>query len=302
MSIPQSGIFVEGTTAHRIQEYDVAAEADAPTIQHGLAEALATITDSEADQGHIVVGFGHTLAERLDLETPIGFRSFRTLGNEPRTARATQHDLSVWIHGHDQGDVFDSALALRRTLTRVGEIVGDTTAFVYHDNRDLTGFIDGTENPTADEGRQLAVINQGQPGEGGSVLLVQRWVHDLDTFHALPVSEQERIIGRTKADSVELAENELPADAHIARVVMEDGQGNEIEIYRRSVPYGDSTESGLMFLGFTDELDKIDNMLKNMFDNSDGPHDRLIEFSTAQSSSYYFTPSQDILTNLTRHR
>jgi putative iron-dependent peroxidase len=298
MPRPQPGIFVEGTTAHWFQEYDIARAAGAGAI----VAALATIVDGSAaggpDDRQSVIGFGADLAHRLGLVVPEDFRSFETIGAGGRTAPATQHDLFVWFHGQARADIFDAALGARRAITEVGAIVADVAAFVYHDSRDLTGFIDGTENPSADEGRDLAVVAEGRPGSGGSVVLLQRWVHDLDRFHALAIAEQERVFGRTKPDSVELTEHELPENAHISRVAMDDDDGNEVEIYRRSVPWGDSTESGLVFVGFTDELTKIDDMLHAMYGTVDGIHDHLIEYSRARTSSYYFAPDEETLSAL----
>lgn len=299
MKTPQAGIFAEASTTHRVQEYDIVLSADPPAIRAALGDLAAAIADQHFDHDvEIVVGFGAALATRLTVDAPTGFRSFETVGRGSRTAPATQHDLFVWTHGQGRDDVFDASLAARRALAGTGHIVNDTSAFVYHDNRDLTGFIDGTENPSAAEGRDIAVVSEDRPGGGGSIVLAQRWVHDLDAFHSLSVADQEGVIGRTKPDSVELDEDIRPADAHIARVVMEDDEGDEIEIYRRSVPFCDSTESGLMFLGFSDELHKIDNMLQQMFGGSDGVHDRITDFSRAHSSSYYFAPGREILHDL----
>ncbi len=306
MASPQSGIFVEESSAHWFQEYDIARSIDPSVIRSVLAQ-VATLGSVE-DEVQIVLGVGSELAHRIQLETPQDFRAFATVGTGSRSAVATQHDFFLWFHGNESGLLFDLALQSRRLLTEIGAIVGDVPAFVYRDNRDLTGFIDGTENPAVSKARVLAVVDNDSPGAGGSIVLAQRWVHDLDSFHSLGISEQEKIIGRTKPDSIELSEEALPDTAHIARVVMEADDGEEIEIYRRSVPWGDSTEAGLMFVGFTDQLDKIDNMVRAMFgvdqavNGQDGPdnvvYDRLIDFSTARTSSYYFAPSQETIAEL----
>lgn len=296
MATPQPGIFLEGNTAHRVHEYKISPSAEPPAIHAAVTNLGATITEqASGDAVQIVLGFGADLAEQLNLDTPTDFRSFESIGEGARTAPSTQHDLFVWFHGQGLDDIFDAALAARRAISGVAELASDTSAFVYHDSRDLTGFIDGTENPSADEGRDIAVVGEGLPGRGGSILLAQRWVHDLDAFHALSMAAQERVIGRTKSDSVELSEKELPDDAHISRVVMEDDRGDEIEIYRRSVPFAENTEAGLMFLGFSNELQKIDGMLHEMFGGADGTHDRLTDFSRAHSSSYYFVPCCETL-------
>ncbi|MYI56484.1 MAG: Dyp-type peroxidase, partial [Acidimicrobiia bacterium] len=178
----------------------------------------------------------------------------------------------------------------------IGTLARETPSWVYRDSRDLTGFIDGTENPPVAEARELAVIADG-PGAGGSFVLAQRWIHDLDGFAALATAEQEQVIGRTKPDSVEL--EDLPANSHLGRVVHTDAAGDEIEIYRRSVPYGTSTEAGLYFLAFTDDLAKIDLMLGAMFGaTGDGRHDRLVTFSETVSGAYYYAPSRETLQSL----
>lgn len=310
MSSPQPGIFVEGTTNHRFMEFVVPRSSGVEQIRSALSGLgrEASAPSDPASPTQTVVALGLSLAERLGLETPGGFRPFQTIGAGDRKAPATPGDLFVWVHGTDASAVFDRALEIRRLLSPAASAVFDVPAFVYRDNRDLTGFIDGTENPEAAQG--IAVVADGQPGSGGSVVLVQQWVHDLDRFHALDAAEQERIIGRTKADSVELGGDVMPADSHVSRVGMEDENGQEIEVYRRSVPWGNSTEAGLVFVGFTDELVKLDNMVRSMFGvpvddgsgdgaaASEATHDRLTDFSVARTGNYFFAPSLETLAAL----
>jgi putative iron-dependent peroxidase len=120
-----------------------------------------------------------------------------------------------------------------------------------------------------------------------------RWVHDLDAFHRLPIDEQERVIGRTKPLSIELSDDDKPADAHIARVEL----GDEFEIFRRSVPYGTVGEHGLYFVAFSADPSRYQRMLGRMF-GLDGPRDRLTDFSTPVSGGYYFAPSNAALREL----
>ena len=114
----------------------------------------------------------------------------------------------------------------------------DLTGFVHRDSRDLTGFIDGTANPQLLDAPTAALVPDGQPGAGGSHVLAMRWVHDLDAFDRLPLDQQENVFGRTRPDSIEFMGARLPKSAHIARVQIDDPEGKEIQIYRRSVPYG----------------------------------------------------------------
>ncbi len=290
--MPQKAIFVEGTTAHWFQHFAVDAGATA-----GEVVAAVRSVYGAASSVHLVVGFGSDMVVRLGLEAPEGLKPFTEVaGSSGRRAVATQEDVFFWIHSDHHDLNFEVALAARRAFDPLGMLARETPSWVYRDSRDLTGFIDGTENPPADEARKLAVIADG-PGAGGSFVLAQRWIHDLDAFATLEVARQEEVIGRTKPDSVEL--EDLPADSHVARVVHTDDDGDEIEIYRRSVPYGTSTEAGLYFLAFTDDLAKIDLMLAAMFGaTGDGDHDRLVTFSETISGAYYFAPPQEALQRL----
>lgn len=291
MANPQHGIFAEGTPQHWFLAFDLSGPAPA-----GLAADLASLREQAAganpnDTVQVVVGFGPDAAAALGIEVADSFGAVGVIGTPERAPVVDQHDVFVWLHGSSHDRTFETALAAARCF---GPPVVDVAAAVYRDSRDLTGFIDGTENPAAAEARDLAVVADGRAGAGGSILLAQRWVHDLDTFHALDLAEQEAVIGRTKDDSVEL--DPVPANAHIDRVVMEDDSGDEIEIYRRSVPYGTPTEAGLYFVAFTDHQPKIDDMLHAMFGSSgDGEHDRLTDFSRAVSTGYYWVPSAEAL-------
>lgn len=291
---PQEAIFVEGTGAHWFQHFAVDAEVTAAAVLSAVRSVQST---AAAGPVHLVVGFGAAMTRRLGLQPPVGLKPFTEIaGSSGRAAVATQEDVFFWIHSDRHDLNFEVALAARRALGSIGTLARETPSWVYRDSRDLTGFIDGTENPTAGEAQSLAVIADG-PGAGGSFVLAQRWIHDLDAFAGLATGEQERIIGRTKADSVELAD--LPVNSHVARVVHNDEDGNEIEIYRRSVPYGTSIEAGLYFLAFTDDLAKIDSMLNAMFGaGTDGLHDRLVTFSETVSGAYYYAPAQEVLQSL----
>ena len=289
---PQSAIFVEGTSAHWFQHFAVEVEAPAEQV-------LAAVRNVQQAAGSVslVVGFGAAMTARLGLESPTGLKPFTEVtGSSGRRAVATQEDVFFWIHSDRRDLNFDVALAARRSFDSIGTLARETPSWVYRDSRDLTGFIDGTENPPADEARELAVITEGA-GSGGSLVLAQRWVHDLDAFAGLPTAEQEQVIGRTKPHSVEL--EDLPANSHVARVVHIDEDGEEIEIYRRSVPYGTTTEAGLYFLAFTDDLAKIDLMLAAMFGaRGDNQHDRLVTFSETVSGAYYYAPPRETLESL----
>jgi putative iron-dependent peroxidase len=160
----------------------------------------------------------------------------------------------------------------------------------------MTGFIDGTANPPTRLAPHVAMVPAGRPGEGGCHVLVIRWVHELERLWQLPVAEQEAGIGRTKPESIELQPPARPPTAHISRVQVDGDDGHEIEIFRRSVPFGTVGEHGLYFVAFNAERNRFDILLARMFGTSgDGLTDRLTEFSTPTAGACYFAPSLNAL-------
>ena len=300
MTTPQPGIFQEGTQFHWFLHIRVRPDV-APAAVGAAIRAVQAVAEAGAppETVTLVVGFGRSMLERVaPNEVPPGLRDFiEVTGTSGQTAVATQEDVFFWAHSNRHDRNYEVARDARRAFAPIGELARETPSFVYLDSRDLTGFIDGTENPPADEARTLAVLAEGQVGEGGSFVLTQRWVHDLDLFHSWSIEDQEAVFGRSKVDSTEM--DDKPPTAHLSRVVMEDENGDEIEIYRRSVPYGTATEAGLYFLAFTDDLTKIDRMLANMYGASgDGIHDRVVDFTHTVSGAYYFAPSAETLARI----
>jgi putative iron-dependent peroxidase len=299
MTTPQPGIFHEGTQFHWFLHFRVRPDASRADVAAAIKAVQATAdAGAPPETVTLVVGFGRSLLSRIaPAEVPPGLHDFvEVTGTSGQTAVATQEDVFFWAHSNRHDRNYEVARDARRAFASIGELARETPSFVYLDSRDLTGFIDGTENPPADEARTLAVLGEGQVGEGGSFVLTQRWIHDLDKFHSWSIEDQEGVFGRTKVDSTEI-EDKHP-HAHLSRVVIED-DGEELEIYRRSVPYGTALEAGLYFLAFTDDLSKIDRMLANMYGASgDGAHDRIVEFSHTVSGAYYFAPSAEALVRI----
>jgi putative iron-dependent peroxidase len=298
MSRPQPGVFAQGTRFHHHLEFDLS-----PRVSgRSFATAVAGLREPAVTSGgaNLVLGFGPAAWRRVSRDPApdvagvlAAHRPARSIG---KVLPATQHDLWVWIHGAGPDVVFQVALASAAAFSHIATLAVDQPAFEYLDSRDLTGFIDGTENPTVDQGLDVALIADGDPGAGGSHAIVQRWVHDLAAFHALSTAEQEAVIGRTKADSIELDSDVKPRTAHIARVVVEGDDGEELEIYRRSVPYGNVAEHGLFFVAFSADPTRFDRMLARMFGRSDDKlHDRLTEFTKPVTFSRYFVPSSESL-------
>ena len=210
---------------------------------------------------------------------------------------ATQHDLFVWIAGVAYDKVYD---AVRETTCRLDEtalLADETDGFVYQGNRDLIGFIDGTENPPLVETPEVVLVPEGQPGAGGSILLVQKWIHDAKAWEALPDSEQEKAVGRTKADSVQLPLLVRGPHAHVTRMVVSEN-GEELRIFRRNTNFGTPASHGTMFIGFAAKQHNLARMLRRMAGAEGGIRDALTYYAAAVTGSYYFVPSVQALRGL----
>src|SRR5206468_1844421 len=184
------------------------------------------------------------------------------------------------------------AARLMGALGDAVEVMDDVTGFRYLDGRDLTGFIDGTENPKG-KGRAAAALIGAEDRDfaGGSYVYTQRYVHNLKKWAAVPLAEQEGAIGRRKRDSKELSDTVKLNTAHISRVVIEE-DGEELEIVRHSFPYGTVSEAGLFFIAYTKDLRITEQMLGRMMGAAgDRLHDRLMDFTRAVSGATFFAPS-----------
>lgn len=296
MSTAQPGIFAQGTRSHLYLEFDLVPGADPEVV----LEALQALREPPVTAGgaNLVVAMGDRLWRQLSPDAaPERLRPFDPIdGTDGFTAPATQHDVWIWVHGTSEDVVVDIGRAAVVALAPAAILVSDLAAFVYQDSRDFFGFVDGTENPPIWEAHLSALVSPGGVGAGGSHVLVMKWHHAMGKFHAQPEADQERVIGRTKPDSVELDDDVRPDDAHISRVVIEDDEGEEREIWRRSTPWGNVSEQGLNFVGFSGDPEIFDLMLARMFGTSgDGVHDRILEFSKPVGGAFYFAPSLDDL-------
>jgi putative iron-dependent peroxidase len=287
MSAHQPGIFALATVEHCYVEVDLG-EGCSPS---DLVTALAGL----AGPGSPVAGVGVVVAFRPELwrslapqDAPPGTRSFEEISGPELVMPASQHDAWVWIAGGARSAVFDSTLSVLGRLRGLATVATEVTGWAYQTDRDLTGFIDGTENPSILEAPDVAVVADG-PGAGCSIVLIQQWVHH-PSFDALSVEEQERVIGRTKADSVELDELLMPADSHVSRTVIEQ-DGEELAIYRRNTAYGGPNEHGTLFVGFCASQRTFELMLERMVGVGDGIRDALTRHTTPLTGAYYVAPS-----------
>ncbi|HEY9079352.1 Dyp-type peroxidase [Magnetovibrio sp.] len=294
MSTPQSGIFVEGHRYLHALEYTLDPTAKPGALTAAL-QAAANIAHTSIAE--IVIAFGPMLWARLARDSmPSGFTDFQPIDGPKAHAPATQHDILVWLHAPNRDQVMDAVLAIDGVFTKVAHRELDLPGFVYRDSRDLTGFVDGSANPKDDAAKTAAaLVPAGEPGAGGAIVLSQKWVHNLAKFNTLKVPDQERVIGRTKADSVELEGDAQPKDSHVSRTDLK-VHGVAQKMYRRSFPYGTAGEHGLYFLAFACEQERFDNVLSSMYGLSeDATTDHLLDFSTPVTGSYWFAPCEEDL-------
>ena len=256
---PQGGIFALGTSAHAYLEFDRIGAGDG----RELVAAVASLREPRTTMGgvNLVAGFRPELWRAVAPDDAPGeLEGFNevVVGSDGFVMPATQHDAVLWLSGAPTTS--SSTLRARRSaeLAGLASVEEETSSWPYQHDRDLTGFIDGSENPTLIEAPGLVLVPEGQPGAGGTVLLLQKWVHDAAAWESLPVAEQERVIGRTKLDSVELEDK--PPDSHVAST----DQERFGEIFRRNMPYGTVTDHGTMFVGFGSEQRPLAAMLESM--------------------------------------
>jgi putative iron-dependent peroxidase len=294
MGNPQKDIFREGSRHHHLLEYDLKPGAAPDALAAAIKQARATAADSPCA---MVVAFGPDGMKMLaPNDVPEGLRPFDPLNGPRHAAPATQRDVWFWIHGPERDDVFDLMRGVSLAMDSIADVSLDISGFMYHDARDITGFIDGSANPKTEELRlEAALVPSGQPGAGGAFVLGQKWVHDLESFNTLSVHDQEQVFGRTKPDSIELEGDAQPPWSHVSRTDLKiDGVAQKM--YRRSVPYGIAGEHGLYFLGFTCDISRFDNTLRSMFGlTGDGEYDHLTDFSDAKTGSYFFAPTATVL-------
>jgi putative iron-dependent peroxidase len=212
------------------------------------------------------------------------------VGPDGFTMPATQHDLVLWVAGSSYDVVFDVSIMVTAALRDVAVLADETAGWAYHRDLDLTGFIDGTENPSLSVAPSMVLVPDGAPGAGGAVLLLQKWKHDAAAWSTLPTSEQEAAIGRTKADSVELEDR--PDTSHAART----DQDELGHIFRRNTPYGTVLDHGTMFVGFSADHRPLHAMLESMAGLS-GERDALTRYTRPLTGAYYFVPSSTDLTD-----
>jgi putative iron-dependent peroxidase len=249
-----------------------------------------------------VVGFGEQMWDRLaGPGRPAGLHPFREIRAGDRHAVATPGDLLFHIRAERMDLCFELATHITSRLGDILDSVDEVHGFRYFDDRDLIGFVDGTENPVGEDAVRATVIGAEDPAyAGGSYVIVQKYLHDLDTWNTLPTEEQERIVGRTKLTDIELDDTVKPTYAHNALTTITEN-GEEIKIVRDNMPFGHAAqgEFGTYFIGYARSPAPIEQMLVNMFaGRPPGNYDRLLDISRAVTGSLFFVPSMPLLESL----
>ena len=269
------------------------------TLCGDLAALVRAVGFRDLDGGlSCVMGFGSDAWDRLfGVPKPKDLHPFREIRGRHH-AVATSGDILFHIRAARMDLCFELATQI---MSRVGGAVcavDEVHGFKYFDDRDLIGFVDGTENPVAQGAIDATIIGEEDAAfAGGSYVIVQKYLHDVARWNTLPVEEQERVIGRTKLSDIELDDAVKPTSAHnVLTTIMEDGK--QLEILRDNMPFGDvgKGELGTYFIGYARSPHRIERMLVNMFvGQPPGNYDRLLDFSRPVTGTLFFVPTATFL-------
>jgi porphyrinogen peroxidase len=250
-----------------------------------------------------VAGVGSQAWDRLFAgPRPAGLHPFRELAGSRHQALATPGDLLFHIRADQMGLCFELATHVIERLAGAVTVCDEVHGFRYFDDRDLLGFVDGTENPTGQAAAAAAITGAEDPGfAGGSYLIVQKYVHDMGAWNGLTTEEQEKVIGRTKLADIELPDDVKPPNSHVALNTITDPGGTERQIVRANMPFGSvgAGEFGTYYAAYSATPGVTERMLENMFlGDPPGNYDRILDFSTAVTGNLFFVPSADFLDDL----
>jgi putative iron-dependent peroxidase len=289
----QPGILALGTAEHLYVRADLA---PGTTVADVAARVLMVVEDLSTTSGaNLVLGVRPALWPGLPDTRPMDAVGFDddVVGPDGFRMPATQRDVWLWFAAASRTVVFDAAAAV---LTGLDDRLLDRQegeGWSYATDRDLTGFIDGTKNPSALDAAEIVA-----PGGRGSIVLVQTWDHDLAALMAMSTRDQELMIGRTKPDSVELDEDVMPATSHVSRTTLEQPDGSELKIFRRNTAFGTPARHGTNFVGFAADRARLHTMLARMAGVGDGLRDTLTRVATPVDGAYFYVPSVEELTRL----
>jgi putative iron-dependent peroxidase len=290
MNSPQSGIFALGTASHVYVELNAREQA----VTRELVGAVGSLHEPRTTTRgvNLVVGLRPELwRDLMPDDAPPEMEGFNRelVGADGYVMPATQHDAVLWLSGSSYDVVFDIAREAIAALDAFASVEEESSGWPYQHDRDLTGFIDGTENPNLIDAPDIALIPEGSPGAGGTILLLQKWGHDATAWESISVARQEQVMGRTKGESLELEDK--AAESHVART----DQERFGRIFRRNMPYGTVSDHGTMFVGFSAEQQRLTAMLESMAGLTDGVRDALTRYTEPLTGAFYFVPSMQSL-------
>ncbi|MDG3011567.1 Dyp-type peroxidase [Rhodococcus sp. D2-41] len=251
----------------------------------------------------LITGIGSAAWGRLfDGARPAELHEFIELQGPRHRAPSTPGDLLFHIRAMDMDACFELGRQIVKRLAGFATVIDETHGFRYFENRDLIGFVDGTENPVGQAAVAAVTVGDNDPDfAGGSYVHVQKYLHDMAAWESISVEEQERAIGRSKLDDIEMPDDVKPTNAHSALTSIDDEDGNGLDILRANMPFGSvgDGEMGTYFIGYCATPSITERMLENMFlGDPPGNTDRLLDFTTAVTGSLFFVPSADFLDDL----
>ncbi len=245
----------------------------------------------------VIMGIGYDAWHLLELPKPLPkeFEEFVPIAGTKHTAVATRGDLHLHIRADEHSFCIDAASAISEAIAGVAESVEEVHGFKYWDSRSILGFVDGTENPHGPDREFFGIVgDEDNYYKGASYLFVQKYIHNLNAWKSLPVTEQEKVIGRSKADDIEMADDVKPSNSHSALANV----GDDLKIVRDNMPFGNisTNEMGTYFIAYASSFNTIKKMLTNMFVGSpEGNYDRILDFSTPKTGTLFFVPTFDML-------
>ena len=279
MNLNQPGILAEETHLARYLSFAIDSEED-------VVPALQMIASS-IDTDNTVIGIGSSLTNLLGKTVP-GLYTSPAQSGPGIEIPSTSSALWMWLRGNDRGELFHRSLEIEDLLSPAFVLNDVTDSFQYDANRDLSGYEDGTENPHGQEAIDAAVVtNQGEGLDGSSFVAVQQWLHDFDKFNSMTIEEQDNVIGRHIADNEEF--DEAPESAHVKRSAQESFDP-EAFILRRSMPWAEGMDAGLVFVAFGKSFDAFEAILNRMLGKDDAVIDGLFTFTRPISSAYFWCP------------
>ena len=283
MADAQPGILEAVPLVARYVSFSIAAEALAPAALPESLKRLAGLADGDK----IVVGIGPTLAAALGASVP-GLHEFAALSGNGVEVPSTPMALWCWLRGDDRGDLLHLSRRLARTVQPAFKLRHVMDAFRHKTGRDLTGYEDGTENPTGQLAEEAALVHGAGPGlDGSSYVAAQQWVHDFDAFELLAEGDRDNHFGRRLADNLELEDS--PTWAHVKRTAQESFEPAAFML-RRSMPWALSMQGGLMFVAFGNSHSAFEVQMRRMAGLDDGVVDAMFRISKPVTGAYLWCP------------